>query len=99
MCCRPTQPFSRGASFLQQLFHACPALAARLFWGAGAAPVGFETYRVMISVALEGTELSYPVNDAAAHGRPFVFAIRVARHIFAVDMADTMFWKPVVALG
>jgi hypothetical protein len=55
---------------LQCFLHAGPALDAGRFGRACTPPMGFQTDGVVITVALEGCKLSWPIDEALAYGRP-----------------------------
>ena len=84
----------------RRFFHSRPALPRRFFGRACAAPVGFEADSVVIAVALQRGELTFPIDDAGSDGRPVVaFAVGFARDVFAVAMSDALFRQQLVSVG
>src|ERR1700684_227624 len=90
---------SERAGSLKRFFHSLPTLPCRFFGRACAAPVRFETHGVVIAVALQRCELTFPINDAGSHGRPVVaFAVRFARDVLTVAMTDALFRQQLVSV-
>src|SRR5712664_3309813 len=85
----PVSPLhSNSACFVQLILHSRHALARRFFRGARALPVRFEAHGSGVPRLHQGAELPDVIDDAPAHRRPFVRAIRVAHDIFAMHMPD-----------
>src|SRR2546430_15337549 len=75
----------------QQFFHSCHALPRRFFGRAGAAPVRLEAHNSAIAIFPERAVLSDVIDNPVAHLHPFVLAVRRARDIFAVHVAESFF--------
>src|SRR5437879_8120092 len=88
----------QGIRLSQELLHARPTLARRLFWRAPAVPVSFKADGVVIAVAFQGPELPRPVNDPISHRRPIITFCAFDR-VLAVAVADTIFGQKIVAIG
>src|SRR5260370_38602402 len=85
---------------LQQLFHARPTLPCGFFRRTGATPVRLQADGELVSITLEGSELSFPIDHPATHGRPFVaLAICLLHRVLAVAVPDPIFGQEVVSLG
>src|SRR5580704_6710786 len=77
---------------LQSVFHPRPTLSRGFLGCARAAPVRFQAYAELVSVVLQRGELPSPINQPAAHRRPFVIlAISFFRDVFAVAMPNPLF--------
>ena len=69
---RKIRGWLESVSGFELALHAMPTLARGGFGSAGATPVGFEAHGQAVAVAFQGGELSGPIDDACAHGGPFV---------------------------
>src|SRR5438445_11878608 len=79
----------QGIRLSQELLHARPTLARRLFWSAPAVPVSFKADGVVIAVAFQGPELPRPVNDPISHRRPII-TFCAFDPVLAVAVAETL---------
>src|SRR5437764_8944879 len=75
----------------QQILHSGNALPRRFFGRAGAAPVRLEAHNSAIAVFFKRSVLSDVIDNPAAHLHPFLLAVRRARDIFAVHVAESFF--------
>src|SRR6267143_3686017 len=94
----PPPRLSRSG-FLQLFFHTCPALPRRLLRGTGTAPVGLETYAETIAVALQRPKLPGPIDDAAAHRRPFItLAIWPLYRVLAMTVSNAILRQEIISI-
>src|SRR3984885_7895804 len=97
-CCRASGRELQRFGFFEKLFHSFPASAGRLLRRSPAAPVGLQANREMITVTLEGVELSEPINDPGSHRRPIVIVVACLYSIFALSVANPVLGQKVVAI-
>src|ERR1700679_1297258 len=84
------------ASLGQCLLQASHADARRGFRCSSTPPMGLKAHGVVIAIAPQSLELPNPINDTAAHRRPFILVIGLVDNIFAMAVADALFRKKIV---
>src|SRR5271165_4498987 len=86
-----------NVSLLQRFLKALHADARRGFRSSRATPMRLQADGIVIALLLQRSELPHPVDDASAHWLPLVLAARLALHVFAVAMSDSLLGQQVVA--
>src|SRR6266404_7153143 len=84
---------------LQQRFHSRPALPRGFLRRAGATPMCLQADSKLVSITLQGPKLSFPIDHAAPHGRPFItLAVWLLHGVFAMHVADSVFRQEIVTV-
>src|SRR5689334_17048543 len=79
------------ACLLQLFLHSRPALPRGFLGCASATPVSFQADREVVAIALQRFELTNPIDDASAHGRPSILAVWLLHGVLAMTMANALF--------
>src|SRR5438552_1173348 len=61
--------------------------------------MSFKAHGVLISGIQERAELAHPVDDAASHALPLVFAVPCFNCVFHMAMPDAVFGDELISIG
>src|SRR4051812_26870480 len=81
----------QGSGFLQAAFHTGETDPSGFFRCPPAAPMGFETNGVAISVIFQGSELAHPIDYSLPDRRPLIFAGGVPDGALHVAVSNAIF--------
>src|SRR5882672_5681056 len=82
---------TRNPSIYQCLLETIHADPRGLFGCASSVPMCFEAQSVVEAIAMQGLQLSHPINHATTDRSPAVFVVRLELYVLAMAMPDAVF--------